>query len=148
MDIPDYILNLARELHTQDNRIIENPIFCVQRLKWIPTSEDYADGSKWVDRDYDKCDPSDKDATEVFYKEEWITVQPFLTEVAAKEYIHINGHNIMGDNDGEPPRIYVESGWRNEEWRQVRAFLMGLTDNGGLTTERGAPFDEDLSNKG
>ena len=54
----------------------------------------------------------------------YIPKHPFFTEQGAKDYIKINGHNLR------EPRIYVESGHRNYEWREVRAHLMSLRGEG------------------
>lgn len=126
MNIPPEILRIVRDLKIQDNRMTDNPVFCVQQLvRDYGVSEDYTDDYVFVDEDWNECEEDDIGATQVFYKDTWVTIQFFLTENGAKDYITINGHNISGPN-GEPPRIYVESGWRNEEWRTVREFLMRL----------------------
>lgn len=49
-----------------------------------------------------------------------INVQPCFTEAGAGQYIWIDGHNLL------KPEIYVASGYRNQEWIDVREFLKQL----------------------
>lgn len=148
-DIP----TIAANLHRQDNRITANPIFLVQQKRRIGGFErGYSYDYVWVDRDSEEVDvevarrldeaedkgssvfihPDDADRLDrttrdvddyrkVYYRDEYVFVQPFFTEQGAKDYIAINGHNLR------EPRIYVDSGWRNEEWRVVREHLMNLS---------------------
>jgi hypothetical protein len=44
-----------------------------------------------------------------------------FTEAGCNDYIRLNGHNHRGKL-----RVYADSSYRNEEFRAVRAFLMGL----------------------
>lgn len=137
-DIP----TISHNLHTQDNRITETPIFVVQQKRRIYGFEEgYTYDSVWVDQDGECADDKaaeleaadiagefprnedDEDYRRVWYRDEWVFVQPFFTEQGAKDYIAINGHNLR------EPRIYVESGYRNEEWRIVREHLMAFTTN-------------------
>lgn len=128
---------IAHNLHTQDNRITANPIFVVQQRKRTAGFDaDYADQYVWVDdsseevdegktKQLDRADESGRfDETngyrKVWYRDEWVFVQPFFTERGAQDYIAVNGHNLT------EPRIYVESGYRNTEWQLVREHLMSL----------------------
>lgn len=141
MTIPPSILAIARNLKTQDNRITDLPIFLVQQKRRIWTEDD-SEGYVWMNEDFDEAgddkvrelDELDESGAEIpkgyfkaHYVHVWETSQPFLTEQGAKDYIAINGHNL------KESRIYVDSGWRNEEWRMVRDFLMTL-DN--VTTDK------------
>lgn len=149
-DIP----TIAANLHTQDGRMTNLPIFVVQQKRRIGGFEEgYADQYVWVsnddsdevDEDISKlleeaedsgCDaiilPDDpegdvRDVDEyrkVYYRDDYIFVQPFFTLRGAEDYIAINGHNLR------EPRIYVESGYRNHEWETVRAHLIGLRGEG------------------
>jgi hypothetical protein len=58
------------------------------------------------------------------FKKDWETVQTFLTEEGAKNYLEANGHNLR--KFGEP-RIYVESFHRNKEMIDIREWLLSLT---------------------
>lgn len=144
-DIP----TIAHNLRTQDSRITANPIFIVQQKRRIGGFEiGYSYDYVWVNRDSEEVDesvgklldqaeedmresfkhPDDYDGEtrpvknyrKVYYRDEYVFVQPFLTEHGAQQYLKINSHNLR------EPRIYVEGGWRNEEWEMVRGFLMGL----------------------
>jgi hypothetical protein len=134
-DIPTIAANLA----TQDGRMTSFPIFLVQQKRRIHGLEE-SDEYIWVS--LDTCEEVDEEkAAELedadyhdhhrdgygtegyrksYYRDEYVFVQPFFTEVGAQRYIDINGHNLR------EPRIYVESGYRNEEWETIRAHLMGL----------------------
>lgn len=133
-DIPTIASNLA----TQDNRITANPIFLVQQKRRIYGLEE-SDHYIWVDECGEEVHDSDEIAQldfkdeggdldegyrKSYYRDEYVFVQPFFTEHGARSYIKINGHNLR------EPRIYVESGYRNEEWQTVRAHLMGLRGEG------------------
>ena len=63
-----------------------------------------------------------------YYRDDYVFVQPFFTEAGAKRYIEINGHNLR------EPRIYVESGWRNEEWEMIRELLLAIGKVGDRRT--------------
>lgn len=74
----------------------------------------------------DKCDSSfdlgdDLWLTKTAYRDSWENAQSFFTRQGAEDYLRINGHNLQGH---EPPRIYVDSAFRNAEWQAVRALLM------------------------
>jgi hypothetical protein len=62
--------------------------------------------------------------TRTAYQDTWENVMPFFTREGAEEYLRINGHNLQGQ---EPPRIYVESGYRNAEWQAIRNFLLEMS---------------------
>ncbi len=134
---------ISSNLHTQDNRITANPIFLVQQKRRVYGFEE-SDSYIWVDEnDCEEVDDEkhaeleeadvhdhhhDGSTTEgyrkSYYVDEYVFVQPFLTEHGANEYLKTNAHNLR------EPRIYVESGYRNEEWRMVREHLMGLKGEG------------------
>lgn len=69
-------------------------------------------------------DLSDLGLTKTAYQDSWETVQMFFTEVGAEEYLRVNGHNLRGGK--EPPRIYVDSAFRNAEWQAIRAMLLNM----------------------
>jgi len=70
----------------------------------------------------DWCDENEN-YVKTAYQDTWENVQPFFTRKGAEEYLRINGHNLQGK---EPPRIYVESAFRNAEWQMIRQKLMML----------------------
>lgn len=136
---------IAANLRTQDNRMTSRPIFLVQQKQRIHGLEE-SDQYLWIDEcgeevddqmaialdcaDQDNqdtvLDPDNPDRQldmadyrKSYYRDEYQFVQPFFTEHGAQEYLKINSHNLR------EPRIYVECGYRNEEWEMVRQHLMG-----------------------
>lgn len=143
------IATIAENLRTQDNRITDNPIFMVQVKVKELGDPDNGDPHYWLDRSCDRVDEEKsaelddaeyqdhhKDGSttkgyhKVYYREVYQNHQPFFTEAGANEYIRINGHNLR------EPRVYVEGGWRNEEWRLIREHLMAQ-ENGSRVLEAG-----------
>ncbi len=131
------IKQLIESLRTQDNRITANPIFMVQQKdRTYGFDSSYSDEFIWIDRGdevYDEdliaelnhkdeeMEDIDKRYYKCYYRDHWLAVQPFFTEVAAKNYLQINGHNL------HEARIYVESGYRNYEWQAIREYFLNLT---------------------
>lgn len=60
--------------------------------------------------------------TETSYQDTWEYEAACFTQVAADEYIARHKHNL------KEPRVYVDSGWRNEEWQLLRKFLLSLVE--------------------
>mgnify|MGYP001579768353 CR=1 FL=1 len=140
------IFTIAANLAVQDSRMTSNPVFAVQQKeRQFPGDPDADDPYYWVDDDWDEVgeeiakllDEADEmgwskivdsderarevdDYSKVYYRDVYRFVQPFFTEAGAKRYIEINGHNLR------EPRIYVESGYRNEEWETVRGYLLAI----------------------
>jgi hypothetical protein len=133
---------MSEELRTQDNAITANPIFMVQQKKRIYGFDGgYTDHFVYLDTENDHVEVSEQEQREAYakspekdvlvfedwrddqyertgYLDHWENVQPFFTRKGAEEYIRINGHNLKS------PQIFVESGFRNHEWEEVRALLM------------------------
>ena len=138
-------------LHTQDNRITANPIFCVQIKRrdvgfdtafydtrcWYNAEESeviYAD-----DRDFQKP-PTGDQWEEYAYKDHWETVMVAFTQAGCEEYLRQNGHNDRARAHNGDVRIYVESFNRCPEMIAIREFLMaGLP--GLLEQQYGQPSD-------
>ena len=134
------LADIGRDIAAQDNRMTSLPIFIVQVKKRIYGLDyDFHEDAKgvWLDGDGNEVPDKDAEEYEKQYKESgrirvgndfvralyidiWETVMPFFTEVGAKAYIACNGRNLR------EPRIYVESGYRNKEWEDVRDHLMAL----------------------
>jgi len=100
---------ISHRLKTQDNRITQNPMFCVQEEKRdVGYDSSYADNTCWYHADsgdtvYER--PADETDYEEFgYKDRWETVMVAFTEAGCQEYIELNGHNHQGKL-----RIYAES---------------------------------------
>lgn len=153
---PHPLTRMSSAISAQDSAGTAHPIFMVQRSRRVYGFDpDYADGSGvWLDdegnevRDWDfmcpscqrpltkasfrdeRCedcggvfDPGYFSVTHTAYQDFWENVQPFFTRQGAEEYLCINGHNLQGER---PPRIYIESAFRNAEWQAVRGVLLAL----------------------
>ena len=132
---------IRRRLRTQDNRMTADPVFCVEQRRRIYVGEgelccgeDDSYGHDWMDSDWQPVDrsvarrldrlerggdPTPEGYTKNYYIEIWEFVTACFTELGAKEYLRVNGHNLRS------PRIYVRSGYRNAEWIAVRESLKG-----------------------
>lgn len=144
------VQDIAQNVATQDNAITELPIFIVQqRRRTYGISAEYTDDFVWMSegdepREADaetaaKLDELQKTSdyfdeiilgedgeettwTRVGYRDHWEFVTACFTRVGCEEYIRINGHNLTD------PRIYVESGYRNAEWKTMREFLLARAE--------------------
>lgn len=116
------LLEIAARLRTQDNRITENPMFCVQTKKRDVVPEGFSCDTVWV-LDGEEVDEGTEGAEEYNIRERWETVMVAFTEEGCKEYLRQNGHNLS------EPRIYVESFNRCPEMIAIRKWLLSL-ENG------------------
>lgn len=133
------LLDISKLLHTQDNRITDQPMFVVQRrVRDYGYDSDHCDDYVWLDAvsgDYNEADEREarildkmderyrdiKGWQKVYYRDRWEFVTACFTEQGCKDYIRLDGHNL-----GET-RIYAEGSYRNLEYQAVRNFLMSLT---------------------
>lgn len=134
------LIEISELLHTQDNRITDQPMFIVQRkvrdygydsehsddYEWLETeSGDYCAADERQTRILDKMDEQRRDIkgwTKAYYRDRWEFVTACFTEQGCKDYIRWNGHNL-----GET-RIYAEGSYRNLEYQTVRNYLLSLTE--------------------
>lgn len=112
---------IGERLKTQDNRITQNPMFCVQEKKrdygYDPT---WCDDHVWMSFECSgEVEPETPGAIKTGYKDRWETVMVAFTEAGCEEYLRLNGHNHRGET-----RIYVESFNRCPEMIAVREALM------------------------
>ena len=139
--IPDRIAEIGNLLRTQDNRSTDAPLFIVQEQRrtygfdpqWANDSE-----IAWLDGCNDSVEATPEEHakmeaawqedeeepdgwTRTAYQDTWHFVTACFTEAGCNDYIARNGHNHRGKL-----RVYADSSYRNEEFRAVRAFLMGL----------------------
>lgn len=135
--IPDRIAEIGHLIRTQDNRITDAPLFIVQEQKRTYGFDPaYSDKFVWLDCEGDEVDAEEqarieklRDNGEVIqvgwtrtaYQDEWHFVTACFTEAGCNDYIARNGHSHRGKL-----RVFADSSYRNEEFRAVRAFLMGL----------------------
>lgn len=148
-NIPDKIVELAIELHTQDNRITSHPIFEVQEIKRIPTDE--GDDYEWRNTDMEVATPEQHAEFDAYFDDKmdfpegWskyyytalrVPVQQFFTNKAAEKFIEDHGYDL------KDPIIYVRSGYENLEWRLVRDYLMSLAPKGYKCVRCGVVWTE------
>jgi len=108
--VPDEIAAIIVHLHTQNNRITQDPLFAVQqKCRMYGVDEERCDG---VERD--------EDGFTVGYVDRWDFVTGCLTEQGCKDFIRANGHNL------NEPRIYAYGSYRNAEFIALRKWLMSL----------------------
>lgn len=137
--LPSEIAAIAERLHTQDNRITDNPLFAVQQKRRVyGLDEDYEEGHGWShpDRDnlvlegepefaelesaWESGEEPRGDWRRVGFRDTWEFVTGGLTEQGCKDYIARNGHNLT------EPRIYAYGSYRNAEFIALRKWLMSL----------------------
>ena len=129
--VPPEIAKIARNLHTQDNRITYNPLFAVQQKRRIYGLDvGYCDNAEWI-LDGETWTPEDgeeppADARKVGYIDIWEFVTGGFTEQGCKDYIAANGHNLR------EPRIYAYGSYRNAEFIALRKWLMSLESAASL----------------
>ena len=136
INIPPQIAAIIERLHTQDNRITDNPLFAVQQRRRIyGMNADYCDNAEWIlDGETITLDPGEAPpdrAQKVGYVDKWEFVTGCMTEQGCKDYIVANGHNLHA------PRIYAYGSYRNAEFIALRKWLMSLRDTAGVRV--GAP---------
>lgn len=146
--IPDRIAEIGNLLRTQDNRITDAPLFIVQEQRrtygfdtaysedivWLDSENENAEADAeeharlerlhdecGVDRGHDEGECVPGKWTRTAYQDTWHFVTACFTEAGCNDYIRLNGHNHRGKL-----RVFADSSYRNEEFRAVRAFLMGL----------------------
>lgn len=139
--IPDRIAEIGRLIRTQDNRATDAPLFIVQeQRRTYGFDPQFADDSEiaWLDGCNDSVEATPEEHAKMeaawqedeeepegwartAYQDTWHFVTACFTEKGCDDYIALNGHNHRGKL-----RVFADSSYRNEEWRTVRAFLMGL----------------------
>lgn len=146
--MPAEIQTLIERLHTQDNRITDNPLFAVQQRVTVGgMGNGYEDGWVWANSNSEEVQDDDLAAElnarftageaepdgyrRVGFKECWEFVTGSLTEAGAQAYIDCNGHNLR------QPRIYAYGSYRNAEFIALRRWLMSLRAAAAVTTAPG-----------
>lgn len=132
---PERLKEIGANIISQDNLCTSLPMFIVQQKRRVyGVDSSYTDSYIWIcdgeeihdkelinklEQDDGWCqDRENLDCKKVGYIEYWDHVSTFFTRKGAEDYLAINSHNLKS------PRIYVESGWRNKEWEDVRNFLI------------------------
>jgi hypothetical protein len=133
--------SIGHRLRTQSNwHITSDPMYLVRRKERIYGIEaGYEDACTWIhieegeeatqntinllEARFHKDGTSEtKNYRRVGYVERDEHIQTFLTEAAAQEFMQRNKHRY-GDM-----HLYVDYGYRNWEWQEVRKHLMSLPE--------------------
>lgn len=133
------IEEISEQIKTQDNLATSLPIFIVQEKRRIyGLNTGYSDDIVWIYDGDEITDENELNFINTIYKEKgenceeleiytrtayidiWEFVTACFTRKGCEDYIEINRYNL------KEPRIYVESGYRNREWEDVRNHLLGL----------------------
>lgn len=133
-DAGTFAHTLTERLRTQDPWATSHPIFTVQqRFRIWGIDPDYTETFAWMNAEDQEVDPAMAATLEaglraqaptpdgyrrIGYLDTWDFVTACLTEAGAQAYIDLNRHNLRD------PRIYVASGYRNQEWIDLRAFFI------------------------
>jgi hypothetical protein len=130
----DKLAAIGERLRTQDNRITENPMFCVQiKKRDVGYDSAYASNTCWhdaageetiYDDDPDFKQPEGDHWDEFGYVDRWETVMVAFTEKGCEDYLRLNGHNDKRKAHNGEVRIYVESFNRCEEMIAIRQALI------------------------
>lgn len=123
---------IAERLRTQDNLCTADPLWVVYQKHKVVTPEEYSSLYEWYDHDgcfeagqrqtaiLDRMEERGRDTgpwKKHYYEEVDQFVSAFFTSQAAKDFIERNRHNLRD------PFVYCESGCRNPEWKEIRAWL-------------------------
>ena len=128
------LVKLAERIRTQDGQCTSDPVYLVQEKEIVTGFDpDYTDDIRWIDTDGEFASEEEHAKLEARYEEfydepdgwtrtgvaeRWVTVQWFLTDASAHEYIANNSHR---HRDGL--RVYVNSAYRNFELQLLRRAL-------------------------
>lgn len=139
MNIPTEIMAIAQRMATQNNECTAHAMFCVQKCERIGGLDSaYSDQHEWRGVEYNLADAEETKRLDAIYDDtfeepdgwtrnvyydKWETVMVSLTRKGCEDYIAANGHNI---SQIMPPRIYVESFYRNREMIALREWLLSL----------------------
>ncbi len=128
---------IGHQIATQDNQYTDQPIFIVQQKRMVTGFDPrYLDDDQigWFDCD-GMATPEEAKNLEAEYQQSykepdgwyrtgfstyWEFVTACFTEQGCMDYLAINGHNLT------EPRIYAYGSDRNNEFRTVREYLLGL----------------------
>lgn len=135
-DLVDIGNSIIKDLKKNDH-ITSDPMFLVQQkiIDWGIDSE-YSDNYKWTDvnNEYMEAEGQMKKTLDkmeddgavpenwrkCYYRERWEYVQCFFTQEAADNFLKRQAHNM------NEARVYVDSGYRNPQWKMLREFFKSL----------------------
>ncbi|NYT67929.1 hypothetical protein [Pusillimonas noertemannii] len=93
---------------------------CTDNIGWFDTdSGDLVEGDEAADLEarYDDTGDEPEGYVRTGYFEEWEHYATYITMESAQEFAKAKGENC---------RVYVDSGYRNHEWKALRAFLLSI----------------------
>lgn len=136
-ELREAFMPISHRLNTQDNRITQNPMFCVQiKRRDVGYDSAYATNKCWHDSAGDqtiydddenfKGEPEGSEWDEFGYVDRWETVMVAFTEKGCEEYLELNGHNDRRRAHNGEVRIYVESFNRCPEMILIREMIKAL----------------------
>jgi hypothetical protein len=127
---------IGERLCTQDNRITQNPMFCVRiKVRDVGYDSGYCDNHCWrdsaneltvYDDDKDFKEPEGDQWDKFGYRDRWEIVMVAFSEEGCKQYLELNGHNDRRRAFRGEIEIYVESFNRCPEMITIREFLISL----------------------
>lgn len=148
----EFLMNLSKEINTQDNRITADPIFCVYQKVMTPMPEGCGeegwineDGNLLTDEDineiadeYNEEHKDDKEKTEFKDDEEILEELEYRKVNYEFKDVLVSGQPYFSEKAAQDhidcnhyhyhkPFTYVESAWRNDEWQVIRGIIIGLT---------------------
>lgn len=144
-EVTENILETCKNVKYQDNVCTSDPMYVIERLRksWGFDSE-YADDYAWVkgseeadEEEVEKLDHLDAEGAhldgwyKVYYKTYWAFESACFTRVACDRYIERHKHNLG------ITRVYVYSGYRNQEWQDMRELLLSLYEKSPQATAIG-----------
>lgn len=140
--VPDAIRKIGEALNADrydNDHCTAYPIFTVEKKRYVTGIDtdfteqigwfcDESDGGKGpvestlaaeLEEEYDRTDKCREGYTRTGYAIEWRHVSSYFTKPAAEAFIAAKCH------EGEM-RVYVDSAYRNHEWKAAQAFFMSL----------------------
>jgi len=143
----DFLINLSKELHSQNSRITVDPIFCVYQLERFYNEdgehECYTCDGEEIDAEFvrESIVQYRKDNAGIHSSDDWVikelcyrklcydfkevpvSGQYYFSEKAAQRHIDQNSYHY------NKPFVYIESAWRNYEWQKIREIILNLTNS-------------------
>ena len=130
---------IADRMKGQDNRATSHPVFQVRETRriygidptwgqpvvWTYEGDEYDDSSDDADyleavKHYEETREELEGWTRTSYIDIEVVVHSFFSAKAAEDYVTRFHYNYKN------PYVYVETGYRNDEWQAIRNVLLGL----------------------
>lgn len=153
----DFLINLSKEINTQDNLATAHPLYCIFDKEDVPTSSDYSDKYAWLSYDCDyHIDGDDKKSIKEkiqSYKDdnpEEVENMKDMGEDDAMEHMEfkkvygIEKERFTGNAfltmkaakrfielnhyHYKKPYVFVTSAWRNDEMQTIMGIIKELSE--------------------